>query len=90
MSTVNGPPWSGIGKTVVIKTPAEYAAEASGGDPWACPRCGCKDTRVIDSRFNGVERRRMRVCRHCSTPIPITLEVPVPDGFRLELVPDES
>lgn len=81
-------PWKQDGKAVVVKTPEEWAAEAAGTDPWACPRCGCRDSRVIDSRFNGAERVRLRVCRHCNTPLPRTREVPVPDGFKLEIVPD--
>jgi hypothetical protein len=51
-------------------------ALAPGVDGWKCPRCGCEDWRVVDSRFTGDARRRVRVCRHCKQQIQ-TSEVPV-------------
>jgi hypothetical protein len=44
-------------------------ALAAGVDGWKCPRCGCEDWRVVDSRFTGDGRRRTRVCRHCKQQI---------------------
>lgn len=38
---------------------------SSGGEGWECPRCGCHDWRVVDSRFTDGARRRIRACRHC-------------------------
>ena len=49
-------------------------------DPWACHLCGRKDWRVADSRFDGVQRKRQRVCVHCNTALP-TVELPQPAGF---------
>jgi transcriptional regulator NrdR family protein len=65
------------------------AAQADGVDPWACPGCGCKDWRVIDSRIVGTTRRRQRACRKCHRPLR-TLEVPVPDGFKLAVVSNDE
>lgn len=66
---------------------ADEAAEADGANPWACPRCGCTDWRVVDSRLIGTTRRRQRACRNCHTAIP-TLEVPVPKGYTVIVVPE--
>lgn len=64
-------------------------AEAQGADFWACPRCGCRDWRVRDSRLeDGNEpRKRQRVCRNCNGILP-TQELPVPKGFKLVIVPE--
>jgi transcriptional regulator NrdR family protein len=56
-----------------------------GDDLWACPMCGKKDWRVTDSRFDGMQRRRQRVCRKCHTSLP-TIELPQPKGFRVVVV----
>jgi hypothetical protein len=67
----------------------QQAAEAEA-DPWACRSCGCRDWRVADSRLRGTgPRRRERICRHCGEPLP-TQELPVPDGFKLVVVPEEA
>lgn len=87
MSEVNRPPWSGSGKSVVVKTPDEYIAEANGADGWECPRCGCKEWRVVNSYMQGDGRNRRRVCRHCGQGLLRTTEVPVPDGFTIKIVP---
>ena len=65
--------------------PLAQLATIGGGDPWACPHCGCKHFKVVDSHQQGGTRRRQRACRNCSTPM-ITLEVPVPDGYQLAVV----
>lgn len=70
-------------------TARELAAQSNGTDPWACPRCGCKDSRVIDSRFDGAQRNRKRVCRHCKQSFP-TVEIPCPPGHKLVAVPDDQ
>lgn len=64
---------------------ATEAAQVDGADPWACPRCGCKDWRTVDSRFRNGCVSRKRACRHCSTPMS-TQELPCPDGFQLMVV----
>lgn len=65
------------------------AAEVEGADPWACPRCGCRDWRVVNSHEYGGPRKRQRQCRNCEYDLP-TLEVPVPDGYTLKVVQIET
>lgn len=75
----------------------QMAALARGGGPWTCPACGCRDTRIVesryvinDSRFDGYAKRRVRVCRNCKAPAPDisgTLEVAIPEGHRIAIVP---
>lgn len=64
----------------VIRRPTlgELAAQATGGDGWDCPRCGCRDWRVEDSYFvvGRQERRRRRFCRNCKQVLH-TREVPI-------------
>lgn len=66
-----------IGKRLTMQQMAALAVRAEGRDPWACPKCGCKDWRVVSSfqRANG-DRRRLRVCRHCGFELP-TIEAPL-------------
>lgn len=52
----------------------------SDGDGWECPRCGCHDWRVVDSRQFGTERRRVRACRHCHQSIR-TVEILASDAI---------
>lgn len=66
---------------IALNHDTQHAAD----DLWACPRCGDKDWRVADSRFDGTERRRQRVCRNCHESLP-TVELPQPKGFRVVLV----
>ncbi len=48
----------------------ELAQQAQQDDPWICPRCGCRDWRVISSYLSGDgARHRRRACRHCHHPI---------------------
>jgi Zn ribbon nucleic-acid-binding protein len=52
------------------------AERASGG--MKCPKCDCRDTRVIKTRHNvdGTETSRRRVCRNCGhrlTTVEISL-----------------
>ena len=61
------------------------AAAAAGSDLWACPRCGCRDWRVVNSHEYGGPRRRQRECRNCGYDLP-TLEVPIPDGHTIKVV----
>lgn len=64
----------------------------SPADLWRCPHCGCRDwndSKVADSRFDGVVRKRIRVCRNCNTPLR-TQELPVPNGYRATVVPVED
>lgn len=69
----------------------ELAAKCSGGNPWACPRCGCKGPhKVVNSYDAGGERRRRRICRNCGQGLIKTAEVPVPDGHKLQVVPDDD
>lgn len=60
--------------------------EGSGVDPWACPSCGCKDWRIANSHEYGGPRKRQRICRNCGHELP-TLEVPVPAGHTLKVIP---
>ena len=64
---------------------AADAVRADGTDPWACPRCGCKDWRVVGTYERNGKRRRQRVCRHCNQAIR-TFEVPVPPGYDVVVV----
>ena len=70
------------------KTLAQMKAEATD-DPWKCPKCGCKDWRVLDSYETGGKRRRVRCCRNCRKVIE-TFEAPCPPGFRVVVVPEDE
>lgn len=74
------------------KSMNEMKAEArSGGNPWACPRCGCLGPHRVESTYDaGGERRRRRICRNCGQGLIRTSEVPVPDGHKLKVVPFEE
>ena len=71
-------------------------AEENGGS-WSCPNCGCSDLRgegnsSIESTRNpkrDLVIRRKRVCRHCGQGGLTTSEVVVPDGHRIQIVPQE-
>lgn len=54
-------------------TMAELATQGNGQGPWACPTCGCRNWRVLDTReaANG-NIGRTRHCRLCG-----------PDGPRI-------
>jgi transcriptional regulator NrdR family protein len=70
-------------------TPQELAA-GQGRNPWACRGCGCVNWEVKDSRQRGAEpRKRDRVCRNCGELLP-TMEVPVPPGCTLKVVPEDE
>jgi len=63
---------------------------ANGGGPWSCRRCGCKDTRVVNTWLQeGGAIRRKRVCRNCGQDFTHTTEVPCPAGFKV-VVEDEE
>ena len=63
----------------------------AGKDPWACPRCGCRGPhKVVNSYDAGGERRRRRICRNCGQGLIRTAEVPVPDGHKLQVVPEDD
>lgn len=74
-------------------TLAQYQreAQAAQGISWTCPRCGCKDWRVYDTRqTHDGGPRRLRCCRHCKTPMPNpTQELQVPSGHRVLIVPED-
>lgn len=61
------------------------AEETDGADPWACPRCGCKDWRVVGTYERNGKRRRQRVCRNCKQTMR-TYEVPVPVGCDVVVI----
>ncbi len=69
-------------------TLAEMAAMSASTDGWQCPQCGCKDWRVVNSHERNGVRKRQRVCRNCEYDLP-TIEFPVPQGYRIEIVKDE-
>jgi hypothetical protein len=52
---------------------SQLAAQGTG-EGWECPRCGCCDWRVIESRQYGDIRKRIRACRHCGKRLN-TIEV---------------
>jgi hypothetical protein len=58
------------------KTLSDLFAEAAGRDPWSCPRCGCKDSRVESSYMTAAGRRRRRICRNCGQGVFRTTEKP--------------
>lgn len=60
------------------KTLQQMVADAAGEDydPWACPRCSCKDWRVVNTYMTAAGIRRRRVCRHCGQELMRTTEVP--------------
>jgi hypothetical protein len=69
------------------KTLRQLSAEATNPrDPWAC-RCGCKKTEVVRTALRGGVRRRERRCLDCGEPMD-TLEIPVPPGMRLVVIPE--
>lgn len=71
---------------------ARQLASMSGEDPWACPHCGCRGPHRVANTYmvqNG-ENRRRRICRACGQGLVRTSEVPVPDGYRIAVVPDEE
>lgn len=70
-------------------TLADLAAKSREANPWACPSCGCCDWRVVNSHAYAGPRKRQRECRNCKAPLR-TLELPVPDGFSLQVVPEEG
>lgn len=69
------------------KTLAQFQREAeSNSHGWACPRCGCKRTRVVKTWANndGAVRRK-RVCdnENCGQGYTHTTEVPCPPGLKV-------
>jgi hypothetical protein len=62
--------WSGTGKKVVIKTLAEYSAEAGNG--LRCPKCNCADLRTSYRKPLPNGFRRIRFCRSCGHRIETT------------------
>jgi transcriptional regulator NrdR family protein len=60
-----------------------------GGTP-GCRMCGCMMTEVADSRPTGfASAKRQRQCRNCKEPVT-TYEVPVPEGFKVKVVPEDE
>jgi transcription elongation factor Elf1 len=53
--------------------PTLQQLQAIAGE-WACPRCGCEDWRVVDSRMVDNGRKRIRACRNCSQRLQ-TIEI---------------
>lgn len=54
---------------------AVAALEQGGADAQRgieCPRCGCRDLRVYNTRRVGRVVRRIRVCRHCGRRVITT------------------
>lgn len=75
------------------------AAEAHMvGNAYACPRCGCKDWRGENGSFVSETRHpsnqqvtiRKRICRHCGQTGFTTGEAVIPEGHKLQIVPDEE
>lgn len=51
---------------------------ADAGIGLACPKCGCRDLRVVKTRHNvdGTETSRRRECRNCNNRLT-TMEIAV-------------
>lgn len=61
------------------------------GDGWECPRCGCRDWRVVDSRQFGDVRKRVRACRHCHQTIRTNEVIAEPEHHVIPLArPNDS
>jgi hypothetical protein len=41
------------------------AASQGGDGGLRCPKCGCRDFRVVETRASGDRINRRRACRHC-------------------------
>ncbi len=84
-------PWKQEGKKVVVKSAAEWVSEAAGAAPFACPRCHCPRSRVINSYETLNGRNRRRVCANCGQGLVRTTELPVPEGYIAVTIPvDEN
>lgn len=72
------------------KSLAQMALEANTSEDGklaiVCSQCGCRDSRVTNTWTSGGSRKRLRRCRNCGNPIT-TLEIPLPDGFDVQVVP---
>jgi transcriptional regulator NrdR family protein len=72
------------------KSLQQMAVDGSGANPWACPRCLCPGPHDVKNSYEaGGVRKRRRVCRNCKQLIR-TGELPVPDGYKLKVVPDDE
>lgn len=60
------------------------ALAEEGKNAWGCPSCGCLDFRVTNTWYSGANKKRLRICRNCGTPIT-TCEIPVPDGYLIQI-----
>jgi transcriptional regulator NrdR family protein len=73
-------------------TARQLAAQVSGVNPWACPRCGCLGPHKVESTYAvaaGVRRRR--ICRNCGQSLFHTTEVIAPKGSEIRVVsPDDE
>lgn len=58
-------------------------------DPWACPKCGCRDYRVLNTYYVDGHPRRRRCCRNCRKVVH-TDEVMCPPGFRVVVLPQDE
>lgn len=67
--------------------PKPTPADATRG--LACPRCGCRDLRVIRPYDAPGVRRRRRVCRHCGRVV-FTVETLAPSSHPQETVIDNT
>lgn len=71
-------------------TLAELAAQSQGTDPWACPRCGCRRTKVETTYDTVGSKNRRRICGNCGKGLIRTREVEVPENHKLIVVPIEE
>lgn len=77
---------------------AQQLASGSTGGGYACPRCGCKDWRGEDNSFvektrhpaNSSQTVRRKICRHCGQSAFRTIEAVVPEGMKLQVVPEDE
>lgn len=73
------------------KSLSEYAAEAAQSQVGSCPRCGCNGPHKVINTYpaKGGKRRRMS-CRNCHYGPIFSMEFIVPNGYHVELVPDNQ
>lgn len=76
---------------LVLPPEERPTARELAGTPnsWQCPRCGCRGPHRVVKTYDaraGSERRRRRICRNCGQGLIHTVEVPVSNGYEVQVV----